>query len=52
MALIRVPTINPDGVNLYRTLSSTCLELGLNNRLAILMCDARERERVMRARAH
>jgi hypothetical protein len=38
MVLIRVPTINPDGLELYKKLSSTCIELGLHHRLAVLMC--------------
>lgn len=37
MVLIRVPTINPDGIELYKKLSTVCRKLGLHNRLAVLM---------------
>jgi hypothetical protein len=46
MVLIRVPTVMPDGQELYEKLSKCCAEQGLHNRLAVLM-DASERRQNM-----
>lgn len=37
MALLRVPTINPDGITLFNKLRKACRSLGVHNRLAVLM---------------
>ena len=41
MVLIRVPTIYPDGIELYGKIATACVQFGLHNRLAVLMCGAR-----------